>query len=257
MESLWIPSGPEFLAASLDLPALPPPWPVALLVHGFTANRIGRSYYFVDLGRTLAHLGVACLRFDQSGCGESTGDHTAVSLRTIERDSLAVYQFLARDPRFDPARLVLIGASMGSFGALAIDAQHGSRGLALLAPVFDLDELVRGKTAGQDVASALRTFGFVPFRGLRLGPTYFENISALSMPDLVRAGRSPALILHTQEDETVSLSHAQRLCQAFRAAGRQCDMPDLPGSTHDFHEEPWRTQSITAVSRWFSRCLAL
>lgn len=255
MESAWIRSGGEWLAASVDLPRSGPPWPVAMLVHGFTGNRIGRSYHFVDIGRALAQRGIACVRFDQAGCGESTGDHTAVSLLSIERDCTSVHEWLASDGRFDLDRLGIIGASMGSFGGVAVDARFGSRCIALLAPVFDLGELVEGKTAGHDVAGALATIGFVPFRGLRLGQKYFEHLRFLDMREMMTSGRSPVLILHTDEDETVEVSHGRRIADVCKDAGRLCEMPAMKGFTHDFHEEPWRGQSIRAMTGWMSRWL--
>ena len=48
-------------------------WPTAVFVHGFSSNRI-EVVSFVGMSRLLQRNGIASVRFDLSGHGESDGD---------------------------------------------------------------------------------------------------------------------------------------------------------------------------------------
>lgn len=252
LEHLWIPSGEHWLAASIDLPTdHAAPWPVAVIIHGFSGNRMGRSYHFVEFGRHLASQGIACLRFDQAGCGESTGPQREYSLPTIRRDCLAVGDFLEQDERFDHDRLGLVGASMGAIGALTLDAARPARCISLWAPVFDLANLVREKTGGQRIEESFHALGFVPYRGLRLGPAWFENLASEDPAALVaRNLHSPILIIHSRRDEVVPIRHGRQYAEAAEAAGRPHEFVTIDESTHDFHEQPERGKLLSNALRF-------
>lgn len=262
LERVWIDApaldgdqGAVQLAASIDVPAAPPPpWPVVVLFHGFSGHKIGRSYHFVEFGRRLAARGIACVRFDHAGCGESTGDQTRMSLKTIERDGRAVWDWLRSGRRFDASRVALVGSSMGSLGALLVDRRAGARGLVFWAPVFDLKELVEGKVRDVDAVAAMQLLGHVPYRGIRLGQSYFDALGHADAAALLHSGRSPVLIVHSRDDEVVGVAHGRRMAEAARAAARPCEFLELDAATHDFHEEPVRSRmlkaSVERIAMW-------
>lgn len=48
--------------------------PIVCIFHGFTGDKIGPHFIFVKLSRILARRGIASVRFDFAGSGESDGD---------------------------------------------------------------------------------------------------------------------------------------------------------------------------------------
>jgi len=254
MQFLWIDTGEAHLATSIDLPRTPRPWPVAVLVHGLSGDRIGRSYHFVEFGRRLAASGVACVRFDHAGCGESTGDQTLLSMRTVERDCLAVAEYLDRDDRFDVNRFGVVGSSFGALGALMMAARRSARGLLLWAPVCDLPGMTRRAAQQTSARQSIESVGYAPFKGLRLGPTYFEHIDHLDPAMHLKTYRGPVFIAHAREDQAVPISESHRYVELCRAEDVPCELLDFEGATHDFHEEPLRSrllhESIDRMCRW-------
>lgn len=256
MQFLWIDTGEAHLAASIDLPQARPPWPVVVLVHGLSGDRIGRSYQFVEFGRRLAALGAACVRFDHAGCGESTGDQESLSMRTVERDCLAVAAHLERDERMDMSRLGVVGSSLGALGAVMMASRLGARGLALWAPVCDLPGMTAALAARIPLQETLEAVGYAPFKGMRLGPAYFDHLDHLDPAAHLRSYRGPVFIAHAREDQAVPVGQSHRYIELCRECGVPCELMEFEGGTHDFHEDPARShllrETIARMGRWMS-----
>jgi pimeloyl-ACP methyl ester carboxylesterase len=139
------PAAPVVRVGELTFTPPPPtPLPAALLLGGFGAqDRDGNSvgpgdfhlFFLAVLAAKLGEAGVASLRCDDRGIGQSTGDFRRVTLDTLARDARAALAALRREPAVDPARVVIVGHSEGAIVAPMVAARtRGVRGLALLAP---------------------------------------------------------------------------------------------------------------------------
>jgi hypothetical protein len=125
-------------------PGTPTPLPAALLLGGFGAqDRDGNSvgpgdfhlFFLAVLAAKLGEAGVASLRCDDRGTGQSTGDFRRATLDSLARDARAALVALRGEAAVDPARLAIIGHSEGAIEAPMVAAKVGGvRALALLAP---------------------------------------------------------------------------------------------------------------------------
>jgi hypothetical protein len=115
-----------------------------LLLGGFGAqDRDGNSvgpgdshlFFLAVLAAKLGEAGVATLRCDDRGAGQSTGDFRGVTLDTLARDARAALAALRREPAVDPARVAIVGHAEGAIVAPMVAARtSGVRALALMAP---------------------------------------------------------------------------------------------------------------------------
>lgn len=119
-EDTTVGSGAWVLPGTLTLPAGPGPFPAVALVHGSGPNdrdeTLGPNKPFKDLALGLASRGIAVLRFDKRTkvYGAKLG---AVAQFTVKDESiddavLAVAR-LRTTPRIDPARVFVLGHSLG------------------------------------------------------------------------------------------------------------------------------------------------
>ena len=125
-------------------PPPPPPIPAALLLGGFgpqdrDGNSVGPGdfhlFFMAMLAAKLADAGIASLRCDDRGTGESTGDFKRVTLDTLARDARAALATLRAEPAVDRARVAIVGHAEGAIVAPMVAAKPGGvRTLALLAP---------------------------------------------------------------------------------------------------------------------------
>jgi len=257
IEQVWIPADGERLAASIDRPGgVEPPWPVVVMVHGFTGNRIGRSYYFVEFGRHLAGKGMACLRFDQTACGESTGSQLDYSLSSVGRDLKCVYDWLRADGRFVvDGGLGLVGSSFGALGTLMLDAEVGTQAMVLWGPVYDLPAQIHNRMGEADVAGLMQEFGCIPYRGMRLGPGYMQNAALIDPDQALSEGQCPILIMHSTHDDVIEVDESYRYVESCKRIDRPCRVVELDDSAHEFFEEPVRTQVLKNSVAWFMKNL--
>jgi pimeloyl-ACP methyl ester carboxylesterase len=123
------------------------PHAAALLIHGSgpvdrDGNAIdpatGQTVMALDvyrqLARALARAGIASLRFDKRGVGESDGDVTTASRVDLLDDVDAAIEALRSQPEIDAERILLIGHSEGGYLAPAATVADGEvAGLVLLA----------------------------------------------------------------------------------------------------------------------------
>ncbi len=99
------------------------PYPVVLFFTGFTGIRDEVPITGTDEGmfsrtaRTLAEHGIASLRFDFRGFGDSEGQQEDLTLTGEIADARAAIDYLATLPEVDLQRLALIGLSMGGLVA--------------------------------------------------------------------------------------------------------------------------------------------
>ncbi|MGW0203473.1 alpha/beta hydrolase family protein, partial [Nonomuraea sp. NPDC003201] len=103
-------SGGHRLLGVLHLPAGPGPHPIVVLLHGFPGNE--RNF---DLAQALRRAGYAALVFHYRG---SWGVGGTWSWHHVLEDAARVVESVRLDPRLDPARLAVVGHSMGGFAAL-------------------------------------------------------------------------------------------------------------------------------------------
>ena len=135
------------IVGMLHLPAGRKRVPAVLLLHGFTGTKVEAHRMFVKLSRTLAQKGIASLRFDFRGSGDSAGNFEDLTLRSELADSLEAIKFLARHKRINSRRLGLVGLSFGGAVASYVVGRERTRfqGLVLWAPVAEgagiLDDL--------------------------------------------------------------------------------------------------------------------
>ncbi len=129
------------LMGTLALPAEGAgPFPGALFLQGSgPVDRNGNAPglemdAYRQLAHALARAGIASLRFDKRGVGESEGDLSLASRADLVNDARAALEGLQSQPEIDPARCILIGHSEGAYLApiLAVEDETVA-GIVLLA----------------------------------------------------------------------------------------------------------------------------
>lgn len=122
------------LAGTLTLPEGHGPFPVVLLISGSgpqdrNEELMGHKPFLV-LADYLTRQGIAVLRVDDRGVGESTGDFASATTLDFTDDVLAGVEYLKTRVEIDPARIGLIGHSEG--GLIAPLAARASSDVAFI-----------------------------------------------------------------------------------------------------------------------------
>ncbi|WP_326807970.1 lysophospholipase [Streptomyces sp. NBC_01775] len=127
------------LAGTLTLPEGPGPHPAVLLLHGSgPMDRDGNSAKLrMDLGAPLAAAmaaeGIAVLRYDRRGAGDTPGDWRTAGFTDNRRDASAAVRALAAHPDIRPDAVGVVGHSEGAVHAMSLGARPDVKALVLLA----------------------------------------------------------------------------------------------------------------------------
>jgi len=199
------------LTANLDLPAAPRSY--ALFAHCFTCSRNLRA--IVHISRALARSGIAVLRFDFTGLGESEGDFSATHFSSNVADVLAAARFLEQNYA---APSLLIGHSLGGTAVLAAAVQiPASKAVVTLASPYEPAHLFHHFAAARH---ELEQHGeaeiSVAGKSYRLGRGWLDDIAEVRMEETIRNLQRALLILHAPGDAVVDVENASRIYRAAR-----------------------------------------
>jgi dipeptidyl aminopeptidase/acylaminoacyl peptidase len=258
---VFIESGDDQLATSLDLPRGQAVdrvgsggYPAVVVAHGLTGQRLGKSYHLVEFGRRLAAAGIACVRFDQAGCGESTGRFVDLTLPRMQRDVSAVQNWVRAQPWAEPQRVGLVGLSLGALPIIASEAQQPAQAVALWAPVYDMPRVFQA-TAKTGLRGLLDHQGWVPYRGLRIGKGFVDQLDALNPDQRLAQSTSPLLLFHSAADDTVGEEESQAYQARCAELGRPCEWVRFKTADHDFSDYEDRQQVLARTVAFFSEHL--
>ncbi|MCX7598376.1 MAG: alpha/beta fold hydrolase [Armatimonadetes bacterium] len=259
-ELLWIETPGGCLAASFHLPESDGPVPAVMLCHGFTGHRGEAHFLFVEAARAFADAGIAALRFDFRGSGESEPAFSQMTLDTEIADAEAVLQYLISRPEVDAGRIAVLGLSMGGAVAaclagrdsVARSGQGRIAALVLWAPVARFDGLLV-RLSDPEAAPPMLPDGTRDLGGIAIGPDLLESLATTVPVKEVAAYTGPALIVHGTNDQAVPLSHAHE----YRCVlGHRATLHLVEGADHVFSSIPWQTQAIWVTTEFLVKHLA-
>ncbi len=202
------------LAARLDLPLDETPTAFAVFAHCFTCTKNFNAV--VNINRALAQHGIAVLRFDFTGLGESEGDFSETSFSSNVADLVSASDFL-RDA-YEAPRL-LIGHSLG--GAAVIQAAPripSAEAVSTIAAPADLKGLLRfmDGPSHEKIEKDGETTINISGRDFKIKKQFLSDLQQDNMEEAVRSLRRPLLIFHSPVDQIVSIDQAAKLFTAAR-----------------------------------------
>jgi exosortase A-associated hydrolase 1 len=240
-----------------------------IVVVGGPQYRVGSHRQFVLLARMLAGAGIACLRFDYRGMGDSEGDPVAFDATGPDIEA-AVAAIRGRLP--DVRTLVLWGLCDGAAACAIAGPQPGVAGLILVNPWVRTDEGLAESTlknyygrrigrrdfwrkllAGRiDIVASLRGF----LRTLA-DVARKRNPSTGSLPARIARGiadhRGPVLVMLSGNDQVAAefVLAAQRN-GSLRKALRQpvVSRIGLPGADHTLSSRRSHEDAMVAILAW-------
>lgn len=235
------------LAARLDLPIGDPPIAYALYAHCFTCNKnlraIGR------ISRELAQHGVATMRFDFTGLGDSEGDFSHTNFTTSVDDLRRAASFLADEYE---APEILIGHSLGGAVALAaLSSLDSIRALVTVAaPATPShikahigDDLDRIEAEG----SAEVTLAGRPFIIRR---QLIDDVDGVDLAESIRGVDRPLLIVHAPSDTIVPVDSAREIVDL---APDPTSFLSLDGADHLISDDRDARYVAGVVAAWADR----
>lgn len=236
------------LAGLLDWPA-GPPRAFALFAHCFTCSK--DTIAAARIARGLAAAGIAVLRIDFTGLGDSAGDFADTTFSTNIEDLVLAADFLRARGQ---APALLIGHSLG--GAAMLAAAEFIPEAVAVATIAAPAELSRARELFGAQAEAIARDGeatvMLAGRAMRVRQSFIDDLALHPIREHVaRLGR-PLLLLHAPEDGQVSFDDAEAL---YAEARQPKSLLALDGADHLLARAGAAARVAELISAWSAQYL--
>lgn len=214
------------LSGRLEMPVDEKPVAYALFAHCFTCSKDYKSVTYIS--RTLAEQGIAVLRFDFTGLGESEGDFSDTNFSSNVDDLVAAARFLEEDYK-GPA--LLMGHSFGGAAVLQAAARIPSSKavVTIAAPCSPqhLERLVTGRREELEKHGEIEVT--IAGRPFRIKKQFVDDLETLRMDETIRNLGRALLVFHSPIDEVVSIDNAAHI---FKTAKHPKSFVTLDNADH-------------------------
>lgn len=220
------------IAAVLHLPDEKKP-PCVIASHGLLSSKDSEKY--IALGERISKEGIAMLRFDFRGIGESEGslEEDTVSRRIADLDSALA--FIKSYPGMG-IRVGLLGSSLGGYISLiGASRKMEIRAVVIWSTPFHLDDLGSKGTEQNPLP----------------GEAFFRDLPRHRLlPLLPRV--SNCFVIHGENDELVPVDQAWEI---FHTLGAPKEIHVIEGADHRLTNPSDRRHAIDLSVDWFKKYL--
>ena len=201
------------LSARIDLPADQDPIACALFAHCFTCSKNIKAISHIS--RALTMEGIAVLRFDFTGLGESEGDFADTNFSSNVEDLVMAAEFMADNYR---APKILIGHSLGGAAVLQAAAKIPSAvAVITIAAPADPGHVSRALGNSREIIER-RGEANVDLAGrtFKIKKQFLEDLGSVRMEETIRNLNRALLILHSPMDDIVGIENAAKIFKTAR-----------------------------------------
>ena len=202
----------QTLSGILDMPSRDPV-AYALFAHCFTCSKNIKAA--TNIARAITAAGIAVLRFDFTGLGQSEGAFEDTSFSSNVADLLSAVAWLENEHR---APQIMFGHSLGGTAVLQAVAQVPSAvAVATIGSPADPEHVTHMLKGAED---ALREDGAAKVqlggRPFLIRQQFVDDLAAHDLPAAVASLRKAVLVMHAPLDEVVDIDNASALFVAAK-----------------------------------------
>ena len=202
------------MAATIDFPSTPPV-AFAIFAHCFAGSRHTPGASRVS--KRLTEYGIATLRFDFPGLGQSEGEFADTSFSQNVEDVKAAYRFLEQNYS---APQLLVGHSLGGAAVLKAGSDPTLRNVRAIATIGAPFDPAHSVLHYADKIGEADENGSVPVvlggQELTISRAFLEDLAETNPEIYLPQIRKPLMLVHSPIDQTVGVDNAQTIFKITR-----------------------------------------
>ena len=202
-QSLQIDGDHGKLSAELQTPDNKKTYPLVMILHGFTGNK--NETLLTTLADDLEKSGIASIRFDFNGHGESDGAFQDMTVLNEIEDAKKVYNYVIKLP--EVTSVSITGHSQGGVVTSMLAGELGTdkvKAIALMAPAAILrEDAIRGNLFNVTYDSLNPPEYVEVFGGHKIGRNYIKTAQTMPIYETAEKFQGPAFMIHGTGDTVV------------------------------------------------------
>ena len=242
------------IPAVVTLPVGEGPFPAVVLNHGHGGSK-DENTGFGGIAAALAEAGIASIRMDFPGCGDSTEPFTENTLSNMIADSNAAKDYLVANYPVDADKLGILGYSMGGLIAAEIVSQKDNpyQAVVLLSgALVDVETLAPNLFGSMETYEELKATaekdGFATFTTIYgqtqdLSKAWFDDMEAADGIADIQKFDGPVMIMYGDKDEMVTPEMNQAVAQVMPEA-QVVIVPDADHGYGFYSDQPEVTAMV-------------
>lgn len=239
------------LSAKIDYPLSKGPHPFAIFAHVFTGNKNLSSARHIS--RALTLHGVAVLRFDFTGLGESEGDFADTNFTSNIEDIIAAADYLAAHHQ---APSIIIGHSLGGAAALFAGARIQSITAIVTIGAPSYPEHVTHLL--QDEIEAIEEQGYakviIDRREFTIKKHFLDDLRSQNHVDIIQNLGKALLVMHSPQDRIVEIKNAAHI---YKLARHPKSFITLDGANHMLTNKNDAFYAGQVIASWVQRYITI
>jgi len=239
----------QLLSGRLEMPVDGKPHAFALFAHCFTCTK--NLTAIRNIARSLSLMGIAVLRFDFTGLGQSEGEFGVLGLSSDISDLISAADFLSKEYE---APVLAIGHSLGGTALLmAAKSLPTVRAVATIGAPCDpthVRHLLRtGLATIEKEGTAMVDIGGRPFS---IKKEFLTDLESFEPEQAIGHLGKALLVLHSPQDNVVRIENAAAVYQAAR---HPKSFVSLDGADHLLSEPQDSLYAGEVIACWAKRYL--
>lgn len=255
---ILIPNGDHQIPAVVCLPNGNGPFPAVVMLHGTGSNKDEAGGGYLLTAPALAKAGIASVRFDFIGNGESEEDYINYNFSSAVSDTNAAAEYIAGLAEVDAGRIGVMGWSQGgTIALLAAGRNPFFRSVVTWAGAPNLQSIgtpENYETAKKNGYYEL-TFDWRP--PLKLGLQWFEEVYNTDVLEVFSHSEAPVLAINGAMDNVVDPANAKLIVAVSENPASRVLL--IEGADHTFNiftgDMTAFDKLIKATVDWFSKTL--
>jgi uncharacterized OsmC-like protein/alpha/beta superfamily hydrolase len=236
------------LSCSLEVPPRKPR-AFALFAHCFTCSKNIKAAYHIS--HTLANRGIACLRFDFTGIGESEGNFENTTFSSDVNDIIDAAGYLFH--QYESPQ-ILIGHSLGGTAVLkAAGTIDSVKAVVTIGSPYDPSQVIKLINEYSDNKVTKNNLVTLGEKKFLIKDQFLKDVNNSDISDDISNLRKALLILHAPLDNIVSVNNAS---QIFSAAKHPKSFISLHNSDHLLSDQSDSIYAAQIISAWTSRYIS-
>lgn len=237
----------EQLSAKLELPTDRRVRAYAIFAHCFTCSK--NLIAVTHISRGLTSKGIAVLRFDFTGLGESEGEFEDTNFSSNVQDLIVAAEYL--EENYGPAKM-LVGHSLG--GAAVLMAAAKLKNTEAITTIGAPSDPVHVKHLFQESIDEIKEQGEATVslggRPFTIKKQFVDDLAEYEKSDVIKTLKKPLLIMHSPQDDTVDVSNAEKI---YTSAMHPKSFISLDGADHLLSNSEDAQYAGEVIAAWAAR----